>query len=338
VVQGVWLNWTNLRPALLSSISDLFPAAELEAAPPTPVGHEARLLTTLPVKLVPGYVSSNETNLWTPVRLSLAFAWMFVVVAAGSIALLLHGTLSLSERRAAFVSAVTHEMRTPLMTFRMYSEMLAEGMVTDEKQRRQYLATLCSEATRLSHLVENVLSYARLERRSARERIEEVSLGQLIGRVQPRLTERAAMAGLTLVEQLDATAAHARMQVDVAAVEQILFNLVDNACKYAAPTASNKNLHLQAQLEDSRSVRVRVRDHGPGLSREVTHQLFQPFSKSADEAAQTAPGVGLGLALCRGLARSMGGELRLIAGKGEPAGACFELCLPVEAPGPATLG
>src|SRR4030095_14360222 len=109
--------------------------------------------------------------------------------------------------------------------------------VTDEKQRRQYLATLCSEATRLSHLVENVLSYARLERRSARERIEEVSLGQLIGRVQPRLTERAAMAGLTLVEQLDATAAHARMQVDVAAVEQILFNLVDNACKYAAPTA-----------------------------------------------------------------------------------------------------
>jgi signal transduction histidine kinase len=335
VVQGVWLNWTNLRPALLTSILDLFPSAELQAAPTTFVGHEARLLTTLPVKLVPGTISLNEPNLWTPVRLSLAFAWMFVAVAAGSIALLLQGTLALSERRAAFVSAVTHELRTPLMTFRMYSEMLAEGMVTEEKQRRQYLATLCSEASRLSHLVENVLSYARLERRSTRERLEDVSLGELISRVQPRLTERAALAGLTLVHQLDPAAAQARMRVDVAAVDQILFNLVDNACKYAAPTATNKNLHFQAELQDSGSVCLQLRDHGPGLGHPVIQHLFQPFSKSADEAAQTAPGVGLGLALCRQLARSMGGELRLITR--DSTGACFELRLPAAAPGPATL-
>jgi signal transduction histidine kinase len=338
IVQGVWLNWTNLRPALLNSIADLFPTSELEPAPPPATGNEARLLASLPVKLVPGAVVSDETSGWTPVRLSLAFAWMFVVVAAVAIAFLLHGTLSLSERRAAFVSAVTHELRTPLMTFRMYSEMLAEGMVPDEIQRRQYLSTLCSEATRLSHLVENVLAYARLERQSARRRVEDVSLGQLMERVQPRLTERAALAGLTLHEQFDARAADARLHVDVTAVEQVLFNLVDNACKYAAPTATSKIIHLEALLEKPRSVRIRVRDHGPGLSAGVARHLFQPFSKSADETANTAPGVGLGLALCRGLARSMGGDLRLMPATAGQSGACFELILHVRAPDPATLG
>jgi len=337
IVQGVWLNWTNLRPALLHSIADLFPTSELEPAPPPATGHEARLLASLPVKLVSGAVVSRETSGWTPVRLSLAFAWMFVVVAAVAVAFLLHGTLSLSERRAAFVSAVTHELRTPLMTFRMYSEMLAEGMVPDENQRRQYLSTLCSEATRLSHLVENVLAYARLERQSARRRVEDVTLGQLMERVQPRLAERATLASLTLHEQLDARAADARLHVDATAVEQILFNLVDNACKYAAPTAKRKVIHLEAQLEKPRSVRIRVRDHGPGLSAGVARHLFQPFSKSADEAAHTAPGVGLGLALCRGLARSMGGELRLMPADAGQNGACFELILPLSAPSPATL-
>ena len=71
---------------------------------------------------------------------------------------------SLSERRGAFVSAVTHELRTPLTTLRMYTEMLADGMVPDEPRRRSYLQTLRAEADRLGHLVENVLAYSRLER------------------------------------------------------------------------------------------------------------------------------------------------------------------------------
>jgi signal transduction histidine kinase len=156
-------------------------------------------------------------------------------------------------------------------------------------------------------------------------------------RVQPRLAERATLGGLTLHEQLDARAADARLHVDVTAVEQILFNLVDNACKYAAPATKSKVIHLEARLEKRRSVRIQVRDHGPGLSAGVARHLFQPFSKSADEAAHTAPGVGLGLALCRGLARSMGGELRLMPADAGQNGACFELTLPLSAPSPATL-
>jgi len=125
-------------------------------------------------------------------------AWACVLLAAAAVAGLLHGTVSLSERRADFVSAVTHELRTPLTTFKMYSEMLAEGMVQDEQKRRSYLSTLCAEANRLSHLVENVLAYARLRTRQRASRIEKIPLGDLLDRVQGRLLQRAERAEMRI--------------------------------------------------------------------------------------------------------------------------------------------
>ena len=337
VVQGVWLNWTNLRASLLASVKDLLPAADLQPVRQPNGQREARMLAALPLRLLPGPVPSSSLVTWTPIRFTLVLAWACVLLAALAVAVLLHGAVSLSERRGAFVSAVTHELRTPLTTFKMYSEMLAEGMVTEESKRKYYLSTLCSEANRLSHLVENVLAYARLERGSARSRVEKLTLGELLARVQPRLEQRAEQAGMKLAEDSDPQALQTLVQVDAAAVEQILFNLVDNACKYAAPTATEKVIHLEA-LPDGKFAMLRVRDHGQGISAEGAKRLFQPFSKSAQEAAHTAPGVGLGLALCRRLSRSMGGDLRLAAST--PGGACFELRLPLggSLPVPASLG
>lgn len=326
VVQGVWLNWTNLCQSLVAGVKDLFPSAEILPVFTGNSDPQARLLASIPARLVTGSALLAELPNWSPVRTALVVAWLCVLLAAIAVAVLLHGTVSLSERRAAFVSAVTHELRTPLTTFKMYSEMLAEGMVPDETKRKSYLSTLCSEANRLSHLVENVLAYARLERGSARSRVERVSLGQLIDRAKPRLDQRAAQAEMQVVVDSDDKALGTVVNVDTSAVEQILFNLVDNACKYAAPTASEKLIHLEA-LPDGKFAMLRVRDHGQGISAEGGRRLFQPFSKSAHEAAHTAPGVGLGLALCRRLSRSMGGDLRLEALT--RGGACFVLTLPL---------
>jgi signal transduction histidine kinase len=106
-------------------------------------------------------------------------------------------------------------------------------------------------------------------------------------------------------------------------VEQILFKLVDNACKYAA-NATDRRLHLSAAA-DERRIWIRLRDHGGGVSPALQRRLFQAFRKSARDAAHSAPGVGLGLALSKRLARDMHGDLQY-----EPAvdGACFVLSLP----------
>lgn len=112
-----------------------------------------------------------------------------------------------------------------------------------------------------------------------------------------------------------------QMQTDVAALERILFNLVDNACKYAR-SAADKRIHIEVSQEKKR-IRIRVRDHGLGIAAKDVAKLFHPFHKSARDAASSAPGVGLGLSLCRRLAQSIGGELSLE--QNSSAGAAFSL-------------
>jgi signal transduction histidine kinase len=280
------------------------------------------MLASLPARLVPGSVADEPEQGWSPARLSLAIAWACLTLAAAAVALLLRGALALSERRGTFVSAVTHELRTPLTTFRLYTEMLDEGMVTGADSQRTYFKTLRGEADRLGHLVENVLAFAKLERGRAVDGREIVSAAALLDRLAPRLSLRASQAGMELV--VGPVDCQTSVRVDLSVVDQILSNLVDNSVKYAA-SASDRRIHLDV-APAGRWLTVTVRDHGPGLQPAVVRRLFRPFSKSAQDAAQSAPGVGLGLALSRRLARAQGGDLRLQ--ENGATGACFALAIP----------
>ena len=332
IVQGVWLDWPALRQAWLGELGDLFPNATLEPAANAEADARPQddplRFAALPVRLVPGMITLPDLPFWTPLRRSLAAAVACVLIAALAVALLLYGTVALSERRAAFVSAVTHELRTPLTTFRLYSEMLADDMVKDEAQKKTYLETLTGEAGRLSHLVENVLAYAKLERGSAKTRAENTTIGSLLDRMLPRLKQRASECDMDVVVHATEADRQSKLHIDTAAVEQILFNLVDNACKYAAPRAAQPVIHVEA-VTGGKFAMLRVRDHGAGIARGERRRIFHPFHKSADQAAHSAPGVGLGLALCRRLAAALGGEITLDTAWKD--GACFVVRLPVSA-------
>ncbi len=323
VVQGCLLDWPAIRQSLLESVADLLPEADLlPVNGPDDDGH-ARRLAALPARVVAGPPPSTVEEPASALQLSLLIAWACALLAAAAVAGLLWGVMQLSERRAAFVSAVTHELRTPLTTFQMYAEMLADGMVTGESQRAEYLATLRQEASRLIHLVENVLSYARLERGRVNHRLERLTTGELLDRVVPRLVDRARQAGMELRIETPAPVTSAVVCTNPGVVEQILFNLVDNACKYARH-AKDRRIHLAAQLGRGQ-LELTVRDHGPGVAAGAARRLFRPFSKSARDAAESAPGVGVGLALSRRLARQLGGELSLVSA--DRGGAAFVLSL-----------
>lgn len=316
-IEGCILDWPGIRKWLLEEIKDLLPAAQLE--PRVTVGRiDDYLLAALPLRLIPGRLA-NPPEASPQFLPALVAAWIGILVAVSAAVALFFGTLSLSERRAAFVSAVTHELRTPLTTFRMYTEMLAQGMISKD-QHAEYLETLHREANRLGHLVENVLAYARLQRAPKARKLERVDLAALLAREERRLSEHAAKAGMRMVIEGGAEAAAA--VGDSMAIEQVLFNLVDNACKYARP-AADPQIHVSVH-RGRKHLELRVRDRGPGIPQDRARHLFQPFNKSSQEAASSAPGVGLGLALSRRLARAMGGDLRL-----EPTkdGACFVLAL-----------
>ena len=341
-VQGVWLDAASLKASLLDAVVDLLPQAALlpVASVRFAPAADARLVSTplvssgdpmdligLPWKLAPGVKPVAVVQGWTPMRLTLAAAWLGALLAVVAAAALLFGVTRLSERRAAFVSSVTHELRTPLTTFRLYSELLEQGMVREESDRTQYLHTLRTEAERLTHLVDNVLAYSRIERTHRRSRMEHLELTSWMERTRGRLEDRVREAGMNLHVSLPATGVKLACVTDATALEQIVFNLVDNACKYAAGRCTEPVVRLTLE-HAGRWVTLRVCDSGPGISRRERSRLFRPFHKSADEAANSKPGVGLGLALCHRLAKALGGKLSLERPEGPAAGACFVLRLP----------
>ncbi len=320
VIQGCWLDWQRIQEALKKEVQDLLPDVRLQPLHNVEDVRLGQALATLPVQLdidreamietlTLDSAGTDEGNLdRSGIRMSLIIAWSGLALAAIAGAFMLHGVLRLSERRGAFVSAVTHELRTPLTTFRMYAEMLAEKMVPPERQQK-YAETLKVESERLSHLVENVLQFARLERTGKTSRLESVTLAELLERFGDRLQRRAERASMELVIDIQPEIMKQALKTDPAAIEQILFNLVDNACKYAR-TADDKTIELAASQSGNR-MQVSVRDHGPGVAGEDRKRMFLPFRKSDQEAANTEQGVGLGLALCRRMARSMGGSLTM---------------------------
>lgn len=322
-VQGSWLNWPQLKTRLLGEAKDLLPGADLTPVNGDAANDPSRMLAGLPVRLVVG--ETAEAGIVGPtLRWALAIGWGAVLLAVAAAAFLLQGVITLSERRAAFVSSVTHELRTPLTTFRMYAEMLARGMVPDANRRQEYFTTLQREAERLTLLVENVLAYARLERGRKPQAQDRITLRSLLERVGPRLKQRAAQADMDCDVRVDKSAADQEFTTDQAVVEQILFNLVDNAAKYARD-ADDRRIHVDA-TRNGKGMQLVVRDHGPGIDARPWSRRMQPFGKSAQESAESAPGVGLGLALCRRLARQLGGRLEIASGNG--AGATVSLVLP----------
>lgn len=316
-VQGVWLDQAQLRARLLGDVKDLLPKADL--VPAMDVTMDPLALVSFPLKLV-----QNEVLEIPRIGINgpLAIGWVAVLFALGTTTLLIQGVMRLSNRRASFVSAVTHELRTPLTTFRLYSDMLETGAVKEEK-KADYLKVLSREADRLSHLVENVLSFSKIERGSARAVTREASVAELLEPVRERLEARLATCGLTLEMDLASSPSRRRVKVDAASVEHILFNLVDNAAKYAC-TGTLPVVEISVE-ESGRFVEISVRDHGPGILPSERKRIFRAFHKSARDAAESQPGVGLGLALSRRLAKSLGGSLDCVS-TGD--GACFVLRLP----------
>jgi signal transduction histidine kinase len=324
-LQGCWLDWPALRARLLADIADLLPAATLEPLGAGEVNGQAHLLASLPIRLEPGRTAPTSVGAPSPIVFWLRIAWVCVAAALAAVGGLLAAALAFSERRRAFVSAVSHELRTPLTTFRMFTEMLAGGMVRDESKQREYHQILHAEAGRLGHMVENVLAYARLERGRQIHCDGSTALDAIRGRMAPQLVERLDKAGWRLEVGGAEEAWGATMRADATAVEQILINLIDNAVKYAAG-GPERRIHLDAERPRAGWVRLVVWDHGPGIAAGEARAIFRPFHKSAGRAAATAPGIGLGLALSRRLARQMGGELNLMKMNGR--GGCFSLDLP----------
>lgn len=210
-----------------------------------------------------------------------------------------------AQRRSDFVAAVSHELKTPLTSIRLYGEMLRDGLVASETKRAEYYATITDESERLSRLIDNVLEFSRLEQDRRDLDLVVGGLADTVRSAVDKLEAHAAREGFTLETRLDE--ALPRVAYDHDAITQIVFNLVDNALKYARG-ASTKRIEVVLAAAGE-AVELRVRDHGPGVEEGELSRIFEPFYRVGEELTRTSEGTGIGLALTRELVAGMGGTV-----------------------------
>jgi len=258
------------------------------------------------------------------------YALCAVVVVAGGLGLLalyrmVSVTVAYAERRSNFVAAVSHELKTPLTAIRMYGEMLRDGIVPAEAKRVEYYRHITAESERLTRLINNVLEFSRLEKGMRQIPLATASLGPVVMEAVELLRPHAEREGFALDCAVEASLPAVRCERD--AVLQIIFNLVDNAVKYAR-AREPRRISLVCRRAGP-AVDLAVRDSGAGVAPQQLRRLFEPFYRGEGELTRRSAGSGLGLALVRGLAAQMGARARA----GNPPDGGFEVVISFPVPG-----
>jgi two-component system sensor histidine kinase KdpD len=225
------------------------------------------------------------------------------------------------EMRGALLSAVSHDLRTPLATITGSATALRDPALPPDV-RADLIESLCEEAARLERLVANILDMTRLQAGVVPKR-EWVPVEELVGSALSR-SERQ-LAGREVAVSLPPNLS--MVPVDPVLVEQLLINLLDNAAKH---TPAGTKIELSAAAR-SKAVELVVADRGPGVAPSDGERIFDRFYRGS--GAVQAPGAGLGLAICRAIAEAHGGTIR--ATNREGGGASFQIVLPIVGEPPA---
>jgi signal transduction histidine kinase len=231
----------------------------------------------------------------------------------------------LARMKSAFVSNVSHEMKTPLALISMYAETLESGRVSAPEKVRDYYRTILRESRKLAGMVENVLDFSRLESGRARMQLEAIDLGVLASEVVRNCGERFRLEGFHLSLEIEPELPP--IDGDRAALSQALLNLLDNAAKYSADT---KEIGVAVRRADG-SVVVEITDQGIGIDPSEQQRIFEQFYRAGDPMTQKVRGAGLGLALVRHIVAAHRGRIELRSTPGR--GSAFSVVLPAHAAG-----
>jgi signal transduction histidine kinase len=330
---GFSANWK--RPFVATEIGDALPHWEVAAYLVNP----ARLA---------------QTAKTARLTLGLLIAVLLLAIGVGSwlIVRSLNSELKLARQKTDFVGNVSHELKTPLTSIRMFSELLAEGRVTDQAKQRSYLNIITAEAARLTRLINNVLDFSRMERGEKKYNFQPCNLVEVVRTAAQTFRPHLEAGGF----KFDCVLPDAPISVhgDADALSQIIVNLLSNAEKYSGQSAStpsprpsgeragargsesglltNNKKEIALQLARRESplphAEVKVLDRGSGVPRGSGEKIFEKFYRAHDSLSSGVQGSGLGLTIARQIARAHGGDV--VYEPREGGGSCFILRLPLK--------
>ena len=246
---------------------------------------------------------------------------VIILVLTGSYAVVkaVSRELAVARLQADFVSAVSHEFRSPLTTLRSMSEMLERGRVPSEERKQRYYGLMARETERLHRLVEDLLDFGRMEAGAKQYDMRPTDVSTLVTQAVAEFCEEKAASGFD-IEIRDMAAGTVLGDAD--ALRRAMRNLLENAVKYSA---DSRKVNVDVRIEHGH-VCISVQDYGMGISPADLKRIFHKFERGTAAKASSIQGTGLGLAMVHGILRAHGGSVRVESE--ENRGSTFTMLLP----------
>ena len=287
----------------------------------------AREISPLLPRWEAGAWLADPTDAASRARFAARAVWLlvgalFLVILSGGALILwmLSSEMRRARRKTTFVANVSHELKTPLTSIRLFAEMLLSGRQKDEERRKEYLRTMVSEAERLSRLVENVLAFSRGGGggESATESFDLSELArETLSQLEPALSKNGFLCSFS-------SEGPSPVRGDPERLRQVLMNLLSNAEKYSGDA---REIGVRCGRESGCAL-VDVADRGPGVPSSQREKIFQEFFRGDDSLTASKSGAGLGLSIARSIARRHGGDVTYAPRRG--GGSVFSLRIPLE--------
>lgn len=254
----------------------------------------------------------------------LVFAFSVLLLGVFLILGAVNREVKLAEAKSAFVSNVSHELKTPLSLIRLFGETLESGRVVNPEKAREYYRIIHNESVRLSQLINNILDFAKIESGRKQYNFELADINELVTSVVETYGPQIISEGFELDTHFEEELPE--IAVDRDAVSQAVLNLLSNAVKYSPDT---KKITISVRREQG-SILIQVADLGIGIPRSEQSKIFEKFYRVGSELVHNTKGTGLGLSLVKHIVEAHQGQVRVQSAPGK--GSTFTLVLPTGQP------
>jgi signal transduction histidine kinase len=267
--------------------------------------------------------SSIESVAAGSFRNSLLISGIALAILGFGIALTLRATsrqVRLAQMKSAFVSNVSHELKTPLALIRLFAETLELGRVKSPEKANEYYRIISSESRRLTQLINNILDFAKIEAGRKEYQFTPCDVAALVDEVLQSYEYQIKGSGFELTKNIDRTLSP--IPADPDAISQALLNLLNNAIKYSTDV---RRIHLTVGARNG-YVEIQVADQGIGIPASEHERVFEKFFRVSNGLVHDTKGSGLGLALVKHIVEAHGGRVLLESSPG--AGSRFTMLIP----------
>jgi signal transduction histidine kinase/tetratricopeptide (TPR) repeat protein len=230
--------------------------------------------------------------------------------------------LNLSKMKSYFMSTVSHEFKSPLTSIRQMSEMLVQGRVPSTERQDKYHTIILQQSERLSHLIDNILDFSKMEEGRKLFHFEKTDITPVVENSVRSFKEQTALQGFNI--SLSVPEPVPEIVFDREALEQVLYNLLDNACKYSG---DSRDIEVQL-LTKWKNIIITVQDHGIGIRKEDLDKIFSRFYRAGEELTQTVKGSGIGLTIVKQIVEAHNGVIDVESEVGK--GSMFTVRIPMD--------